>query len=122
GRNLFPFRGGENVKVRDELMDVKVMREVNADGLEQWAPGMKAQFPLSAADLTKVLDALRVPDPGSLREGCTLESLIDSFDRPDSGVRVVRVHTRRVPYTVEGCMADLSDIAANGEPVRTIAV
>jgi exopolyphosphatase/guanosine-5'-triphosphate,3'-diphosphate pyrophosphatase len=114
--------GGENVKVRDELMDVKVLREVNEDGLEQWAPVMKAQFPLSAADLTKVLEALRVPDPGSLRDGCTLESLIDSFDRPDSGVRVVRVHKRRVRYTVEGCMAELSDIVANGEPVRTIAV
>ena len=38
--------GGENVKVRDDLMDVKVLREVNEDGLEQWAPVMKAGFPL----------------------------------------------------------------------------
>jgi len=33
---------GDNVKVRDALMDVKVLREVNADGLEQWTPLMKA--------------------------------------------------------------------------------
>ena len=57
--------GGENVKVRDDLMDVKVLRKVNEDGLEQWAPVMKAGFPLSANDVTTVLGALDVtiPDP-----------------------------------------------------------
>ena len=37
-----------SVKVRDGLMDVKHRLEVDADGLEQWAPVMKAPFPLSA--------------------------------------------------------------------------
>ena len=32
---------GANVKVRDALMDIKVLREVDADGLEQWTPVMK---------------------------------------------------------------------------------
>jgi exopolyphosphatase / guanosine-5'-triphosphate,3'-diphosphate pyrophosphatase len=27
-----------NVKLRDDLVDVKVLREVNADGLERWGP------------------------------------------------------------------------------------
>ena len=40
---------GDNVKVRDALMDVKVLQEINADGLEQWTPVMKAGFPLSAS-------------------------------------------------------------------------
>jgi len=114
--------GGENVKVRDDLMDVKVLRKVNEDGLEQWAPVMKAGFPLSANDVTTVLGALDVTSPGSLGEGCTLETMLQAFDRPDSGVRVARVHKRRVRYSVEGCMAELSDIIANGEPIRTIAV
>ncbi len=37
---------GDNVKVRDALMDIKVLRAVNEDGLEQWTPVMKAEFPL----------------------------------------------------------------------------
>ena len=37
---------GDNVKVRDDLMDIKVLREVDADGLERWEPVMKAAFPL----------------------------------------------------------------------------
>ena len=57
--------GGDNVKVRDDLMDVKVLREVSADGLEQWAPVMKAPFPMPGADAAKVLEALR--DPASRR-------------------------------------------------------
>ena len=30
---------GANVKVRDALMDIKALQEVNADGLEQWTAG-----------------------------------------------------------------------------------
>ena len=114
--------GGENVKVRDDLMDIKVLRQVNGDGLEQWAPVMKADFPLSTTQVATVVEAMRVPAPESLAGGCSLDAMLDAFDRPDSGVRVVRVHKRRVRYTVEGCMAELSDIVANGEALRTIAI
>ena len=54
---------GANVKVRDALMDIKVLREVNADGLEQWTPVMKAAFPLPADEVAKVFDALGLPIP-----------------------------------------------------------
>ena len=37
----------ENVKVRDDLLDIKSLQEVNADGLEQWFPVLKAGFPIS---------------------------------------------------------------------------
>ena len=41
---------GDNVKVRDDLMDIKVFVETDAAGLEQWGPVLKATFPLAAAD------------------------------------------------------------------------
>ena len=50
----------ENVKVRFDLMDIKALEQVNADGLEQWKPVMKASFPLPAAEAKKVLGALGV--------------------------------------------------------------
>ena len=37
-------------------------------------------------------------------------------------MRVVQVHKRRVRYTVGGCMAELSDVVANGKATRTLAV
>ena len=36
---------GDNVKIRDDLMDIKVLRETDADGLERWEPVMKAGVP-----------------------------------------------------------------------------
>ena len=35
---------------------------------------------------------------------------------------MVKVHKRRTRYTVGGCMAELSEVVANGKPTRTIAV
>lgn len=114
--------GGDNVKVRDGLMDVKVLREVNADGLEQWADALKAEFPLRAAETAKVLDALRIPVPRSLQDSYTLDQFLEAFAGPGSGIRLVQVHKQRVRYTVDGCMSELSEIMANGKPIRTIAV
>ena len=91
---------GDNVKVRDALMDVKVLREVNADGLEQWTPVMKAGFPLSASDAAKVLDALHRSVPEGVPDSYTLEEFLEAFAGPGSGIRVVRVHKRRVRYAI----------------------
>lgn len=113
---------GDNVKIRDNLMDVKVLQETNADDLEQWNPVMKAGFPLSASDTAKVLRALHRPVPGSLTDSCTLDAFLEAFTGRDSGIRVAPVHKRRVRYTIDGCTAELSDITVEGKTSRTIAV
>ena len=113
---------GANVKVRSALMDIKVLTEVNADGLEQWIPVMKAGFPLPAAETAKVFEALRLPPPPQPSASYTLDQFIDEFAKPGGAIRAVKVHKRRTRYTVGGCMAELSDVVANGKPTRTIAV
>ncbi len=113
---------GDNVKVRDALMDIKVLREVNADGLEQWTPVMKAGFPLPAAEAEKVLEALGLPIPTPLRASYTLDEFSEDFARPGGAIRMVKVHKRRTRYTVGGCTAELSEVVANGKPTCTIAV
>lgn len=113
---------GDNVKVRDALMDIKVLHEVNAEGLEQWTPVMKAGFPLSADDAKKVLESLHVPVPPTFRANYTLDEFLEQFAAPGGAIRPVRVHKRRTRYTVGGCMAEFSDVTANGKPIRTIAV
>src|SRR5262245_32326237 len=50
----------ENVKIRNQLMDIKALQQVNTDGLEQWKPVMKVRFPLPAAAVGKVFEALQV--------------------------------------------------------------
>jgi exopolyphosphatase / guanosine-5'-triphosphate,3'-diphosphate pyrophosphatase len=113
---------GANVKIRDALMDIKVLREVNADGLEQWTPVMKAGFPLAAADAAKVLGALGLPVPTPLPANCAQDEFLRRFAAPGGPVRAVRVHKRRVRYTVGGCMAELSEVRADDKSTRTLAV
>jgi exopolyphosphatase/guanosine-5'-triphosphate,3'-diphosphate pyrophosphatase len=113
---------GGNVKIRDALMDIKVLREVNADGLEQWTPVMKAGFALPAAEAAKVLEALVLPIPTPLPSSYTQDEFIGQFTAPGGAIRAVKVHKRRTRYTVGGCMAELSEVVANGKLTRTIAV
>jgi len=113
---------GDNVKVRDALMDIKVLREVNQDGLEQWTPVMKAGFPLPAAEVTKVFEALRLDPPPLPRASYDLEQFIEELAVPSGRIRAISVQKRRVRYTVGGCMAELSEVVADGKPTRTIAV
>jgi exopolyphosphatase/guanosine-5'-triphosphate,3'-diphosphate pyrophosphatase len=115
-------RAAANVKIRDELMDIKILREVNAEGLEQWTPVMKAGFPLPAAEAGKVFEALGLPLPTPVPASYTQDAFVGQFAEPGGAVRVVRVHKRRTRYTVGGCMAESSHVVANGRPTRTIAV
>ena len=113
---------GDNVKVRDALMDIKVLRAVNEDGLEQWTPVMKAGFPLPATEAAKVLESLHLPAPPASRASFALDEFLDQFAAPGGAIRVVKVHKRRTRYSVGGCMAELSEVVADGKPTRTIAV
>jgi exopolyphosphatase/guanosine-5'-triphosphate,3'-diphosphate pyrophosphatase len=111
------------VKVRDGLMDVKLLEAVDGNGLEQWRPVLKASFPLAAAEVHVVLDALAaaVPEPGG-RETFSLEQLVDEIVEPSQALAAVAVHKRRVHYRLGDCMAELSEVAAGGRSARTIAV
>jgi hypothetical protein len=60
---LLSAKGVDAVKVRDGLMDVKHLEQVDDDGLELWEPVMKSALPISAADARAVLAALRVSAP-----------------------------------------------------------
>jgi exopolyphosphatase/guanosine-5'-triphosphate,3'-diphosphate pyrophosphatase len=113
---------GGNVKIRAALMDIKVLRQVNADGLEQWTPVMKAGFPIGATDAARVFEALQLPVPSLSPKGYTLDEFLEQFAAPGGAMRAVEVHKRRIRYTVGGCTAELSDVIANGRPSRTIAV
>jgi exopolyphosphatase / guanosine-5'-triphosphate,3'-diphosphate pyrophosphatase len=104
------------------LLDVKRLEAVDGNGLEQWRPVLKGLFPLGAADLRVVLGALGVPVPELGREAFTLEQLVDEMVEPSPALTAVAVHKRRVHYRLGDCMAELSEVTAEGRSARTIAV
>jgi exopolyphosphatase/guanosine-5'-triphosphate,3'-diphosphate pyrophosphatase len=104
-----------SVKVRDALMDVKRLEDVNADGLEQWRPVMKAAFPLRTDDVEFVLDTLHAPAPQAPRPEYGLADLGDlALTAP--------VHKRRAHFRIDGCLAELSEVRVGERATRTIAV
>jgi exopolyphosphatase/guanosine-5'-triphosphate,3'-diphosphate pyrophosphatase len=111
----------QNVKVRFDLMDIKTLEQVNADGLEQWKPVMKASFPLPAGEAQKVLDALGVPATSLARESYTLDQFVNDLAEP-GGLRSVEVHKRRVRYKINGCASEMTDVVADGRKTRTVAL
>ena len=112
----------ENVKIRNQLMDIKALQQVNADGLEQWKPVMKAGFPLASADIGTVFQALQVTTPPLARASYTLQQLIDELVTPAGQVRMVTVYKKRVRYRIVECAAEMTEVAADGKAVRTVAV
>src|SRR6188768_2906221 len=87
---------GDNVKVRDELMDIKVLRETDAYGLQRWEPILKAQFPLDEESARTVFHGLRVPLPAVPSEGLSLEAVLAAAGADDpGGPRLLRVRKHR---------------------------
>ena len=111
-----------SVKVREGLMDIKHLEQVNDDGLEQWMPVMKATFPLSADDVRAVLAALHIAGLSLARATYTLDQLVDELSHEKSDVVVVRVHKRREHHTLGGCMAELTEVRTENRVMRTIAL
>jgi exopolyphosphatase / guanosine-5'-triphosphate,3'-diphosphate pyrophosphatase len=115
---LLSAEGVDAVKVRDGLMDIKHLEQVDGDGLELWKPVMKSSLPISAADAGTVLAALRVSAPLE-RERYDLDDLARAVGR---AMRVVPVHKTRRHCTIGGCMAELTDLSTGDRSTRTIAI
>jgi exopolyphosphatase/guanosine-5'-triphosphate,3'-diphosphate pyrophosphatase len=119
---LVSLESNASVKVRDGLMDVKELQVVDDDGLEQWKPVLKAEFPLAADDVRSVLAALGVDTPALGRSAYSLDELLDEVVEPAAELRAVDVHKRREHHTVAGCRAELSEFRVGGRVRGTIAV
>jgi exopolyphosphatase/guanosine-5'-triphosphate,3'-diphosphate pyrophosphatase len=113
-----------SVKLRDERADVKVLEEVDADGLERWRPVLKAAFPLSTDEIRAVMRRVGADADAYTfeREAYTLEQLAAELVRPSARLRTVRVHKRREHYLLGGCKAERTEIRTEHGTRMTIAV
>lgn len=112
----------DNTKVRDLLMDIKTLQQVNEDGLEQWKPIMKGAFPLPVAEIVKVFGAFRVEPPAFARTEYTLEQFVNELVKASRHLRAVDVKKVRTGYTINGCIAEMAEVTADGRKTRTVAI
>jgi exopolyphosphatase/guanosine-5'-triphosphate,3'-diphosphate pyrophosphatase len=109
-----------NVKIRDGLMDIKQLEQTDTHGFEKWRPVLKEAFPLSAAIIEAAFVALGVVSPPESAP-IMLDQLLAKVTS-DSRLRTLEVHKARTRCHLEGCMAELTEVVANGKTIRTIAV
>jgi hypothetical protein len=108
-----------NTKVRDGKMDIKTYVQT-VDGLEQWNPLMKGEFPIQASVLKdEVFPAFQVPMPELTKEVYTFEEFMDIINsHPD--LAAVKVHKQRFGYMVNNTICEYGEVLINGARVMTI--
>jgi exopolyphosphatase / guanosine-5'-triphosphate,3'-diphosphate pyrophosphatase len=111
-----------SIKIRGGKLDVKRLERRSEDGLEQWNPVAKAEFPIAAADVASLLAALEVSVSSLDRETYALDQLVDDVVGPLDDLLAVPVRKHRVHHVLDGCRAELTEVQSGARRTRTIAV
>jgi hypothetical protein len=115
-------RGTESVKIRDGVLDIKRLRQIDANGLELWEPVFKAPFPLSRSDLAAASAAWPLPLQTLPRETYTIEQFIAEVISLRADLRVVRVHKSRRAFRFAGCIAELVRLAVESRTLESFSL
>lgn len=108
-----------NTKIRDGKMDIKTFVQA-VDGLEQWNPLMKGEFPIAAAVLkNEVFPAFNVAMPVLNKDTYTFDEFIGIIkSNPD--LLAVRVKKERYGYMVNNTICEFGYVWINGARICTI--
>ncbi len=108
-----------NTKIRDGKMDIKTF-VTEEQGLEQWNPLMKGEFPLSATLLREeVFPAFQVPIPDLGQESYSLDEFL-ALVAANPDLQAVKVHKHRFGYMVNNTICETAEVLINGASVITI--
>ncbi len=119
---LTPWKRKNNLKIRDGVMDIKVLEEEHS-GLEQWNPFLVGKFPLKADIIkTVVFPALGIESPVFGRKKYSLGQFISEVVSIDPDLAVAYVLKTRHAYTVAECITEIAEIKVNGAFIKTICI
>jgi hypothetical protein len=108
-----------NTKIRDGKMDIKTYVQT-VDGLEQWNPLMKGEFPIKKEVLEKeVFPAFQVTMPEFKKDVYTYEEFIEMI-RQHPDLQAVKVHKERYGYMVNNTICEFGYVLVNGAQIATI--
>lgn len=108
-----------NTKIRDGKMDIKTFVQ-EKDGLEQWNPLMKGEFPISKKVLEEeVFPAFMVTMPELNKDTYSLDEFI-AMVKNHKDLQAVSVEKQRYGYSVNGTICEVANVWINGAKVVTI--
>ncbi|MEZ9196727.1 hypothetical protein [Shewanella sp. 10N.286.54.B9] len=108
-----------NTKIRDGKMDVKSY-VTTTDGLEQWDPKLKAEFPISKQQLVdEIFPAFMVELPELNEAEYSFDAFIALIDQhPD--LQAVKIHKERFGYMVNNTICEVANVLVNGAKIVSI--
>lgn len=108
-----------NTKIRDGKMDIKTFVQ-EIDGLEQWNPLMKGEFPMKAEILKKeVFPAFMVDMPSLDKETYTLDEFMEMV-KANPDLQAITVEKERFGYMVNDTICEYANVWINGAMVVTV--
>lgn len=108
-----------NTKIRDGKMDIKTYVQT-VDGLEQWNPLMKGEFPMNVAVLRdEVFPAFAVEMPELTQEVYTYEEFMELI-HAHRDLLAVRVHKQRLGYMINNTICEYGVVLINGARLVTV--
>lgn len=119
---ILSFASPDNVKVRDDVIDIKLVEQVDRHGLQQWRPALKSNFPLDHEALAALWSAWRIPAPVLARPSYTLSQLIQEIVEPEPALCSVPVEKTRSRIIVDGCSGELVHLVVRGEKWESLAL
>jgi exopolyphosphatase/guanosine-5'-triphosphate,3'-diphosphate pyrophosphatase len=112
-----------NVKIRDGLLDVKMMIE-QVGWLERWCPLLKAEFPIdSRAIAGLVFPSLEIPTPQITQPSYAQGEFIQDLIRPNRDLWMVDLVKIRRQFTSDDFTAEFAEVEiADGAGFETVAI
>lgn len=108
-----------NTKIRDGKMDIKTYVQT-VDGLEQWNPLTKTEFPVSVNFLkSDIFPAFQVEIPNFSNEEYTHDAFLEMVkNHPD--LQAVSVIKERYGYMVNDTICEVGYVLVNGAKIMSI--
>ena len=108
-----------NTKIRNGKMDIKTFVQT-VDGLEQWNPLMKTEFPIKATILkNEVFPAFKVEMPELTQDEYSMSEFLNMIDE-NPNLLAVDVHKERFGFMVNDTICEVANVLINGAKVVTI--
>jgi len=112
---------GNNVKIRDGVLDIKQLENINEDTLEQWMPVLKVGFACPAEEAAKIFSAFGLPTPEMKRDEYTYDQFIAEVVGCVDDLAVVKVVKKRHGFMIREAIVEVAEVTFDGVPLKTAA-
>jgi len=108
-----------NTKIRDGKMDIKTFVQTK-EGLEQWNPLLKTEFPLNADFIKKeVFTAFETECPLLSKDEYTCDEFLNIIEK-HGDLQAVNVKKRRFGFMIYDTICEYAEVYINGAMVQSV--